>query len=422
MYEAPSLYLANCEEKKNTLKGFHLNIEQIEFYLKVYRDGLLNDVLPFWIRNSVDREHGGFMTALNRDGSILDTDKPVWVQGRFSWLLGELYNTVEKRTEWLELCKHGIQFINQHCIDPSDGRMWFHVTREGAPIRKRRYAFSESFAAIAFGEYAKATGEDWAAEKAGLLFQNFINQNINPQGYTPKFTSTRPAKGIGFPMITIITAQELRNSIGLKTANEWIDKSIKTIREDHCKPELQAVMETVGPNGEIYDHFDGRMLNPGHAIECAWFIMQEGQYRNDSELIKLGCQILDWMFERGWDQKYGGILYNVDLKGLPVQEYWHDMKFWWPQNETIIATLYAYLLTGDEKYSKMHQKIHDWAYKYFPDPEFGEWYGYLHRDGSLSVPIKGNFWKGPFHLPRQQLVCWRLMEAIKNKTRKANLN
>ena len=392
-----------------------MNSHLIDNYLKVYRDGLLNDVLPFWIKNCVDQKHGGFMTALNRDGSILDTDKPVWVQGRFSWLLGELYNNVEKRPEWLELCKHGIQFIDKHCFDQTDGRMWFHVTREGKPLRKRRYAFSESFAAIAYGEYAKATGESWAAEKAENVFKIFTDQNLNPQGFTPKFTDTRPAKGIGFPMITIITAQELRSSIGLKIANEWIDRSIETIRRDHCKPELKAVMETVGPKGEIYDHFDGRMLNPGHAIECAWFIMQEGQYRNDSELIKLGCQILDWMFERGWDKQYGGILYNVDLKDLPLQEYWHDMKFWWPHNEALIAALYAYLLTGDEKYATMHQQVHDWAYKYFPDAEHGEWYGYLHRDGRVSVPLKGNLWKGPFHLPRQQLICWRLLEAIKKK-------
>jgi len=392
-----------------------LDLKKIERLIKIYRDGLLNDVLPFWLRHGIDREKGGFLTCLNRDGSLLDTDKPVWFQGRFSWLLGELYNNVEKRPEWLELCKHGVRFMEQHCFDPSDGRMWFHVNREGLPLRKRRYAFSESFAAIAYGEYAKATGESWAAEKAQHIFEIFINQNLDPKGFTPKYTNTRPAKGIGFPMIAIITAQELRGSIGMQISNAWIDRSIETILRDHYKPELKAVIETVGLGGEIYDHFDGRMLNPGHAIECAWFIMQEGQYRNNNELIKHGCQMLDWMFERGWDKQFGGILYNVDLKDLPVQEYWHDMKFWWPHNETIIASLYAYLLTGEEKYEKMHQQVHDWAYQHFPDAKFGEWYGYLHRDGSVSVPLKGNTWKGPFHLPRQQLICWRLLEAIQKK-------
>jgi N-acylglucosamine 2-epimerase len=138
--------------------------------IATYRDGLLNDTLPFCIQHCVDRDHGGFMMSLARDGTVLDTDKGVWQQGRFTWLLGELYNNVEPRDEWLELAKHGARFIDEHCFDPVDGRMWFHVTREGEQIRKRRYAFSESFAAIAYGELAKDTGDERYADKANGPF------------------------------------------------------------------------------------------------------------------------------------------------------------------------------------------------------------------------------------------------------------
>lgn len=377
--------------------------------IATYRDGLLNDTLPFWIEHSVDREHGGFITSLDRDGSVIDTDKSVWQQGRFTWLLGELYNNIEPRVEWLELAKHGIQFLDDHCFDPSDGRMWFQLTREGCPIRKRRYAFSESFAAIAYGELAKATGEDEYAEKARRCFRRFIEHNLKPQGIQPKFTDTRPTRGLGFPMITINTAQELRESIGIPDADEWIDRSIRDIRKYHLKSDIQCVMETVSPDGDIIDHFDGRTLNPGHAIEAAWFLMFEGKRRCQKDLIHVGCQMLDWMWERGWDKEFGGLLYFVDAKDLPVQEYWHDMKFWWPQNEAVIATLLAYTLTGDSKYAQWHRQIHDWAYGHFPDPEHGEWFGYLHRDGRISSRLKGNLWKGPFHMPRMQLICWQLL-------------
>ncbi len=379
--------------------------------IATYREGLLNDTLPFWTQHCVDREHGGFMTSLNRDGTVIDTDKSVWQQGRFTWLLGEMYNHVQQRDEWLELAKHGADFIDQHCFDRKDGRMWFHVTREGQPIRKRRYAFSESFAAMAYGELAKATGDSQYAEKAERAFRGFISHNLEPKGVQPKFTDTRPTRGIGFPMITIVTAQELRESIGLIDAQEWIDRGIDDIRRYHLKEDIQCVMETVSPNGDIIDHFDGRTLNPGHAIECAWFIMKEGKLRGDDVLIHTGCQMLDWMWERGWDSEYGGMRYFVDVNGLPVQEYWHDMKFWWPQNESIIATLLAYTLTGDKKYADWHRQIHDWTYKHFPDGEHGEWFGYLHRDGRISSQLKGNLWKGPFHLSRMQLVCWQLLES-----------
>jgi N-acylglucosamine 2-epimerase len=372
---------------------------------KFYRDQLLDDTMPFWLPRAIDREYGGFMVSRNRDGSLLDTDKGVWQQGRFTWLLGELYNQVEPKQDWLEAAEHGIDFLDRYCFDPSDGRIWFQVSRDGRPIRKRRYAFGESFAAIAYGEYAKATGKSEYAEKAADCFNRFLNHRPEP-----KFTDTRPCQSIGAPMITIVTASQLRESIGLDRADELIDDAIELIRRDFLKPDLETVMETVGANGEILDHFDGRTLNPGHAIEAAWFIMNEGKHRSDSDLIQTGATMLDWMWRRGWDETFGGILYFRDLHDGPVQEYWHDMKFWWPQNETIIATLMAYKLTGDEKYARWHQQAHDWAHDHFHDPDHGEWFGYLHRDGRVSVELKGNLWKGPFHMPRMQLICSQLLE------------
>ncbi len=371
-----------------------------------YRDGLLHDTLPFWIKNSVDREFGGFTFMLNRDGSLMDTDKGVWQQGRFTWLLATLYNDVEKKQEWLDLAKHGIDFIEKHCFD-SDGRMFFHLAQDGSPIRKRRYIFSETFAIIAYAAYAKATGEDWAAEKAETLWKMIMELLHTPGALPPKFTANRQSKGLAIPMILLVTAQELRKNVGDNGYSATIDKLLERIELHWMKPEFEAVLETVGLNGEFIDHSDGRLLNPGHAIELAWFMLKEAEYRNnDPKITQLALTILDWMWKWGWDEEFGGITYFKDVKNLPPQEYWHDMKFWWPQNETIIANLMAYRMTGEKKYLDQHALIHDWSYSHFPDPEYGEWYGYLHRDGRISVPNKGNLWKGPFHLPRMQLVCW----------------
>ncbi|MCB0132197.1 MAG: AGE family epimerase/isomerase, partial [Caldilineaceae bacterium] len=221
----------------------------------------------------------------------------------------------------------------------------------------------------------------------------------------------RPGKGLAMPMILIATAQTLRRAVADPAPyTAWIDRCIAEIQRDFMKPEWQAVLETVGPSGEFQDHMDGRLLNPGHAIEAAWFILHEAKLRGrDQRLIELGTTILDWMWEWGWDDDYGGIIYFRDVKGWPVQEYWQDMKFWWPQNEAIIATLLAYQLTGDPKYADWHTRVHDWAYAHFPDPTYGEWFGYLHRDGRVAQQAKGNLWKGPFHLPRMQLTCWQLL-------------
>jgi N-acylglucosamine 2-epimerase len=392
-----------------------MSSERADHLLAIYRDGLLNSTLPFWFPRSIDREHGGFMFSRDRDGTLLDTDKAIWLQGRAAWLLATLYSEVEPRSEWLAWSRHGIDFLRRHGFD-DDGRMFFLVTREGRPLRKRRYIFSETFAIAALAAYGRAAGDAGAVQEAVALYQRVQHHLATPGVLQPKWnTDVRPMRGLAVPMIMIVTAQILRRAMPDPAfCNRWIDHYIDELRRYHMHPELATVLETVGPNGEFLDHFDGRTLNPGHAIEAAWFIMQEARERgNAPELLRTGLTILDWMWERGWDKEHGGITYFVDVKGLPVQEYWHDMKFWWPQNEAIIATLMAYRLTGDEKYARWHAMIHDWTYARFPDPVYGEWYGYLHRDGRLSSTIKGNTYKGAFHVPRMELICWQLMQEIK---------
>ena len=380
-----------------------------------YRDALLRDVMPFWLQHGIDHEHGGYLTCLNRDGSVLDTDKSVWFQGRGAWMFATLYQTVEPHTPWLEAARSGIEFLRQHGA-AADGKLYFSVTRDGQPLRMRRYVFSESFAAIANAAYAHATGDARAAEDAVKLFATYLDYSFTPGRMPPKVEpATRPTRGIGALMIGIVTAQELRAHLGDVTVSgrscsEWIDHCIAQIERYFMKPDLEVVMETVGAQGEVLDHFEGRQLNPGHALEAAWFIMHEGKLRGDRRLVQTGLTILDWMWRRGWDEEHGGIFYFRDLRHLPVQEYWHDMKFWWPHCEAIIATLLAWTLTGEKRYATWHQQVHDWSFRHFPDPEHGEWYGYLHRDGSLSVPLKGNLWKGPFHLPRMLWYCWKLLE------------
>ena len=397
-----------------SVTDFVMTSDRSDELLRVYRDGLLEDVVPFWMKHALDVEHGGVFSCLDRDGSILDTDKSVWVQGRFAWMMATLVNTVDRNPEWLEATHRTLEFIERCCYD-TDSRMFFRVTQRGEPLRKRRYAYSEAFAGMAHAAYAKAVGCEQSADRARTLFQHFVDWNFTPGRMPPKDTPTRPTMGLAPWMITICMAQVLRETIADATTKGWINRAIDQIQRHFVKPDLQAVMETVGRNGEVIDHVDGRTLCPGHAIECAWFILQEAAVcGNDTSLIQLGCEILDYMWVRGWDREYGGLLYFVDLYDKPViGEYWHDMKFWWPHNEAIIATLMAYQLTGDEKYARWHQQVHDWSYAHFPDHVHGEWYGYLHRDGRISHQAKGTMWKGPLHLPRMQLVCWKLLEEMK---------
>ncbi|MGP1538904.1 AGE family epimerase/isomerase [Bacteroides pyogenes] len=377
-----------------------------------YKDDLVNNIMPFWLKNGLDRKHGGVYTCVDRDGTLMDTTKSVWFQGRFGFISAYAYNHIEKNPEWLEASKSCIDFLETHCFD-KDGHMFFEVTEDGRPLRKRRYVFSEGFAAIALAEYAAATGEKIYAERALEIFkrtQYFLN---TPGLLEPKYLPALEARGHSITMILINTAARIREVISDPVLDRQIDESIATLRKYFIHPEFKALLEMVGPQGELIDTCNGRVINPGHCIETAWFIMEEARYRNDdNELMQLALQILDWSWEWGWDKEFGGIINFRDCRNFPPQDYSQDMKFWWPQTEAIIATLYAYKMTCDEKYLEMHKQISEWTYAHFPDKEYGEWYGYLHRDGSVAQPAKGNIFKGPFHIPRMMIRSHLLCEEI----------
>ena len=375
----------------------------LSYWAERYQEDLTQNILPFWLNHGMDRVYGGVYTCVDRDGTLIDSTKSVWFQGRFGFICAYAYNNVAANQDWLKASKSCIDFIENHCFD-ADGRMFFEVTADGQPVRKRRYVFSECFAAIAMSEYSLASGDKSYAQKALALFQQILHF-INTEGILePKYCEGVEMQGHSITMILINTAARIREAIPSSELDKQISESIEKLERYFIHPEFEALLETVGPNGEFIDSIIGRTINPGHCIETAWFLLEEAKYRNgDPQLTETAVKILDWSWKWGWDKKYGGIINFRDCKGLPVQDYSQDMKFWWPQTEAIIATLYAYEATGDERYLQMHQQISDWTYAHFPDSEYGEWYGYLHRDGTIAQPAKGNIFKGPFHIPRMMI-------------------
>jgi len=385
--------------------------------LTEYRQRLITNVLPFWVDHGLDQVNGGMYTGLDRDGSLLETDKSVWFQGRALWTFATAYLEVEQLPQYMAVCDSLVDFLERHCFD-EDGRMFFRVTADGKPVIKRlRYFFSETFAIIGWAAYSRASGRKEYAQKAYELFQRVLFYRDTPGILLPKFNQENaPSRGVGVTMILLNTAQELRKACPehIEYLNTMIDSFINEIETYFVRPELSLVLEQCAPDGTAQaDHFEGRLLNPGHAIEGAWFIMNEARHRGgDLHLKELGLKMLDWMWTLGWDTAYGGIIYFRDALGKSATEYWHDMKFWWPQNEAAIANLMAFSLSGESRYEENFLKVHAYVHEHFADDTYGEWYGYLHRDGSLSTPLKGNLYKGPFHIPRMYMVCMELFKIL----------
>ena len=389
--------------------------EYIKQWAESYKNDLTQNIMPFWMEHGWDKVNGGVYTCVDRDGSLIDSTKSVWFQGRFAFICSYAYNNVEKNPMWLEAAKSTLDFIEKHCFD-ENGRMYFSVTAEGKPLRMRRYVFSETFAAIAMSEYALATGDQKYAERALQIFKDTQRFLTTPGILAPKFEESVQLQSHSIIMILINVASCIRKVINDPKLTEQIDESIAKLKKYFIHPEFKCLLETVGKNGEFVDTCMGRTINPGHCIETSWFVLDVAKQRGwDKEITDMALQIFDWSWDWGWDKQYGGIINFRDCRNLPVQDYSQDMKFWWPQTETIIASLYAYLATGDDEYIYKHQRISEWTYAHFPDAEFGEWYGYLHRDGTVAQPAKGNLFKGPFHIPRMMIKAYSLCQEILNK-------
>ena len=393
--------------------------ERINELRDFYYDHLMNNVVPYWMQSDlIDEQNGGFITSVDREGKSYNDDKSVWFQGRCLWTFSKLCNVYGEKAEWGKAADLGAEFIKKYCIDQTDGRMYFTVTKEGKDLRKRRYFFSESFLVVGFAEYyllRKNPADLALAEKYfDLMYAIYKDGSKDPFKITPKENAeVRSLHSNANPMVLVSSAQTLRRISGNK---QKYDVIIKDVINDmitlHYKEDLKCVLENVNLDGSILNNPTGRTINPGHTIENSWFLMNYANLTGDKELLQKALNMLDWSLEIGWDKELGGVYYFRDLYNRPCEQLEHDMKLWWVHNECLIATLTAHFLTGDSKYEKWYDKLHDYIFSHFPDKEFGEWYGYLHRDGSVSHTQKGSLWKGPYHLPRCLILCEQMLLAI----------
>ena len=377
-----------------------------------YKSELLDRVMPFWMEHSIDKEMGGYFTCLERDGEVFDTDKFVWLQGREVWMLATLYNKVEKKAEWLEAAIQGAEFLKRHGHD-GNLNWYFALDREGHPLVEPYNIFSYTFAVIAFGQLALATGNEEYADIAKRTFDIVLSKVDNPKGRWSKAApGARELKSFALPMILCNVALEIEPLLDKDFLDRTIATCVHEVMDVFYRPELGLIVEHRGTDGQLVDCMDGRLLNPGHAIEAMWFIMDLGKRLGDKALIEKAVQIALQEVEYGWDKQYGGIFYFMDRLGHPLQQLEWDQKLWWVHIETLITMIKGYELTGNEKCLEWFERVHEYVWSHFMDPEHPEWFGYLNRRGEVLLTLKGGKWKGCFHVPRGLMQVWQSLERI----------
>ncbi|SHM92544.1 N-acylglucosamine 2-epimerase [Cyclobacterium lianum] len=381
-------------------------------YLNTYKQELLESVIPFWLQHSKDSSYGGYFTCLDRKGQVYDTDKFVWLQAREVWMFATLFDKVEARAEWLEMARHGLSFLKEKAKD-KEGNFYFSLDQKGNPLIQPYNIFSDCFAAMAFAACYRVDPVQEYADLALATFDNILQRSANPKGrYNKTYPGTRNLKSFALPMILSNLTLELEHLLGEERVNETSRNIIEEVMEVFYQPESGLILENVLEDGSFSDSFDGRLTSPGHAIEAMWFMLDLARRYGDTALrdkaIERGLRTLEY----GWDPPYGGIYYFLDSKGYPPDKLEWNQKLWWVHLETLVFLAKAYEMSGNLQSLNWFEKVHEYTWSHFRDPDYAEWYGYLDRYGKVQLPLKGGKWKGCFHVPRGLFQVWKTLEKL----------
>jgi N-acylglucosamine 2-epimerase len=391
-------------------------------YAECYRKDLVNSVIPFWLKHSLDKKHGGYFNCLDRDGSVYDTKKYMWLQGREVYMFARLYNEFEKKPEYLAAAKLGADFIRKYGKD-SKGRVYFSLTREGKPFAFQRKPYAGLFYMMAMLEYSRATGDRSYLKEAIEMFWNVVKWMGNPSLLDrPRFS--------GRPSVSNLADVMTLSSMVIDLSRSHEDKRFPGIMQTaianvvrHYDKKRRVLIENVPLDGKNFDNQpEGRFFIPGHSIEVAWFLLhlvqrlKEMTGTENHAARQLALNVLEGSLELGWDQEYGGLYYFMDLEGRPTLQLESSMKLWWPHTEAIYALVLAYTETGDPRWLRWLKKVHDYSYEHFVDPKHGEWFGYCDRQGNLTHSCKGGNYKCCFHVPRFLLMSLQEIEKAEKKS------
>jgi N-acylglucosamine 2-epimerase len=381
------------------------SFEQLQ---QIYSGNLRDSVIPFWMDNSPDWRHGGTFSCLDRDGSVYDHKKYVWLQGRSVWMFCRLYNTFEKNPQYLKIARLGLDFIEKYAIDPQ-GRYYFSLMPDGTPYFYQRKVYGAVFCMLAYLEYFNATGLEEYFDKSVELFAKIRDWVKDPSLLDrPVLAGLTPMSSLADVMVLASMAIELAAVDKQQAYLDVMAESLKNI-DLHYDRHRDILLENAALDGsDISQSPQGRLFCPGHSIEVGWFMLHLLEFLPDRAKEQMALDIIKGSVDAGWDKEFGGLYYFMDIEGKPTLQLESDMKLWWPHTEAIYALALAYKKSGERVWLDMLNEVHQYAFEHYADEQHGGWFGYCDRRGNLTHRSKGGSYKGFFHVPRALLLTSNL--------------
>jgi N-acylglucosamine 2-epimerase len=410
-----------------------------------YENELVNNILSFWLPRCLDREYGGYFNCFTNDGSkMVSKDKYTWSQGRFVWLFSRLATikapifTKAQRAEFMELAKSGRDFLQAHCLmGPDDWRCVFLMDQQGnhkavAPDQPLDLSiYADSFVVVGMARYAIAARDEGAYRFAKRLLDSCLERIDSGRYHTLPYPLSSRFRAHGIPMIfndttrEVVLAAEVFDHAALPRLKARLEAFTGDVLH-HFADENHIVREVIGSDNRQIPQILGQHVNPGHTLEDAWFLLNSAAYLNKPQWTQQTRSIVKKTLEIGWDQEFGGLLHYCGIAGgrpegdergveeepmlLQMKHGWAD-KLWWVHSEALYTTLRCYLETEDPVFWQWHQKIFQYTFRHFPNPdrEVREWVQILKQDGSPQDKVVALPVKDPYHIIRNLLLILELL-------------
>lgn len=372
-------------------------------YSQRYREHLLQNILPFWMEHGLDREYGGLFTGLDRDGKRYDSRKYVWMNGRAVWTFARLHRTLQPLDAYREVSLSCLNFLRKHAY-AADGTIHFSLTREGAPAFQQRKPYSAVFVALGLIEAGRAFGIEQYLQEGVALFWKVRRWVDHPEELGRPASSMSQLADI---MVIALLALELYEVTGeARYADElaWCLRRVWL----HLDPDRGILRDNALVDA---DTPEDRFFCAGSAAEVGWFLLHVLERIPDAKTEAMLLDAIDRSLHFGWDNEFGGLYYFQDVDDRPMLQLESNMKLWWPHTEAIYAAILAYTKTRDAKWLAWLEKLDQYTFATFPDPQGKEWFGYCDRRNTPTSTLKGNNYKGVFHVPRFLLFSMQRIDG-----------
>ncbi|MCD6365444.1 MAG: AGE family epimerase/isomerase [Planctomycetes bacterium] len=375
--------------------------ERLDFFTEL----LVSDIVEFWLTHGVNKRNGSLNTCIADDGAVLSDDIYLWSQLRAIWTFSALCNRIEWRQRWLDVATGLVAFCRRYGRD-EEGRWCFALSAEGQIKQGAVSIYADGFAMYGLTEYYLATGDEAALELAIETYDNVQARLARPGSYkTAPYEIPAGAKVHGISMIFSLVFDELGRAAGRDDITAAGLEHARMVMSDFLQADSGLILEYVpAAGGGVLDGPQGRVVVPGHAIECMWFLIRIFSRYDDKPMIARAIEVIRRHLEFGWDEQFGGIFLGADSEGKdPVWDNW-DKKLWWPHTEALCALTQAKEYSSAGWIDQWYEKVHRYSFSHFPCAEHGEWTQRLDRRGNRITDLIALPVKDPFHLPRALII------------------